>query len=299
MGVGLGRVTAGLAPRCPSLCCPQPHAPAAAASSLSLADSGRRDGVLWAAGLTGMVAATVTAYSLLLAGDDTYFYLCAGLILWGAYTGCTNPALEALFADSVRSGARSRIYATRFALQLGSAGVGPLLNMLAFWLLGNTWTLPELRLVFLVGLGLSLLPCLLLLFFTDDAALGEASEGLLAGGNSCKWGGGVRKREGGGRKGAPRSSPPSARRRWGNRITGRTKARSFLQTSPSTPILLGLKWRWRKVLALGLFRRGMASRPTVSVRGGGGADETVTLPAVLSAPIRPDVVHFVHTQMAK
>ena len=43
------------------------------------------------------------------------------------------------------------------------------------------------------------------------------------------------------------------------------------------------------------------ARPTVSVfpvAGGAAASET-TLPAVFSAPIRPDVVNFVHTNMAK
>jgi large subunit ribosomal protein L4e len=40
----------------------------------------------------------------------------------------------------------------------------------------------------------------------------------------------------------------------------------------------------------------MASRPTVSVQGG---DASIKMPAVFVAPIRPDIVQFVHTQMAK
>eukprot|EP00741_Cyanophora_paradoxa_P024457 tig00022075_g23614.t1 len=45
----------------------------------------------------------------------------------------------------------------------------------------------------------------------------------------------------------------------------------------------------------------MASRPTVTVWGADNAEKAgqLTLPAVLVAPIRPDVVHFVHTSMAK
>jgi large subunit ribosomal protein L4e len=39
-----------------------------------------------------------------------------------------------------------------------------------------------------------------------------------------------------------------------------------------------------------------AARPTVTIAG---TDETVPLPSVFTAPIRPDVVHIVHTQMAK
>jgi len=40
----------------------------------------------------------------------------------------------------------------------------------------------------------------------------------------------------------------------------------------------------------------MASRPQVTVQGGAG---TVKMPSVFVAPIRPDIVHYVHTQMAK
>eukprot|EP00591_Stephanopyxis_turris_P016573 CAMPEP_0195541588 /NCGR_PEP_ID=MMETSP0794_2-20130614/51166_1 /TAXON_ID=515487 /ORGANISM="Stephanopyxis turris, Strain CCMP 815" /LENGTH=377 /DNA_ID=CAMNT_0040675691 /DNA_START=50 /DNA_END=1183 /DNA_ORIENTATION=+ len=39
-----------------------------------------------------------------------------------------------------------------------------------------------------------------------------------------------------------------------------------------------------------------AARPTVTVAG---TTDTVALPAVFTAPIRPDIVHLVHTQMAK
>jgi hypothetical protein len=45
----------------------------------------------------------------------------------------------------------------------------------------------------------------------------------------------------------------------------------------------------------------MAARPTVSVfsADNGSAVGTVTLPCVMTAPIRPDIVTFVHTNMAK
>ena len=44
----------------------------------------------------------------------------------------------------------------------------------------------------------------------------------------------------------------------------------------------------------------MAARPTVSVFSTKGeAVGSVTLPCVMTAPIRPDIVTFVHTNMAK
>lgn len=44
----------------------------------------------------------------------------------------------------------------------------------------------------------------------------------------------------------------------------------------------------------------MSARPVVSVFSmEGEAKESTTLPAVFTVPIRPDVVNFVHTNMAK
>jgi large subunit ribosomal protein L4e len=46
----------------------------------------------------------------------------------------------------------------------------------------------------------------------------------------------------------------------------------------------------------------MAARPTVtvqSIEADGASTSTVPMPAVLVAPIRPDVVHDVHKDMAK
>jgi large subunit ribosomal protein L4e len=40
----------------------------------------------------------------------------------------------------------------------------------------------------------------------------------------------------------------------------------------------------------------MAARPLVTLAD---SDEQVALPAVFSAPVRPDIVHTVHTNMAK
>lgn len=44
----------------------------------------------------------------------------------------------------------------------------------------------------------------------------------------------------------------------------------------------------------------MSARPVVSVFStDGAAQESTPLPAVFTVPIRPDIVHFVHTNMAK
>ncbi|KAM3588575.1 60S ribosomal protein L4B [Umbelopsis sp. WA50703] len=42
-----------------------------------------------------------------------------------------------------------------------------------------------------------------------------------------------------------------------------------------------------------------AARPVINVHSNNGSSATLTLPAVFKAPIRPDIVNFVHTNMAK
>ena len=50
-----------------------------------------------------------------------------------------------------------------------------------FWLwLGDHWSIKSLRLVFLVGMGLSLLPAIVLCFFDSNRALGDCSEAVAA-----------------------------------------------------------------------------------------------------------------------
>jgi hypothetical protein len=50
-----------------------------------------------------------------------------------------SPVLDALFADSVPTGARSTIYTTQFICSILSQGLGPAIAALLFWLHGNTW----------------------------------------------------------------------------------------------------------------------------------------------------------------
>ncbi len=45
-----------------------------------------------------------------------------------------------------------------------------------------------------------------------------------------------------------------------------------------------------------------ASRPAITVYShatGAAGDDSVSMPCVMTAPIRPDIVQFVHTNMAK
>ena len=86
-------------------------------------------------------------------------------------------ALDTLFADSVKTGQRSKLNTYRFILQQISGVTGPLIALLIFvYHDQDQESLAALRTVFTVGITLGGLPCLLLFFFRDQHALGLASE---------------------------------------------------------------------------------------------------------------------------
>ncbi len=64
-----------------------------------------------------------------------------------------SPVLDALFADSVPTGARSNIYTTQFICSILSQGLGPAIAALLFWIHGNTWDIE-------VGAAAQLLRCI-------------------------------------------------------------------------------------------------------------------------------------------
>mmetsp|Transcript_5899 Transcript_5899/g.6783 ORF Transcript_5899/g.6783 Transcript_5899/m.6783 type:complete len:371 (-) Transcript_5899:77-1189(-) len=94
----------------------------------------------------------------------------------GFYTGFSNVPLEALFADSTTHVNRARMNQYKFATRILASAAGPLTSIFLFFIVGNTWTLNELKTVFCCGLAVSSPPILLLLLFRDNQALGVESD---------------------------------------------------------------------------------------------------------------------------
>ena len=157
------------------------------------ADTFRRDRCLKVGALLGLVAAGVMVWALCPSLSPSpsslsssveelpkVWKIAVAMMAFGIYTSSYNAALESLFADSVVTGVGNvMVYTTRYALQVASAGIGPLLSLLLFLKLGNTWTLSACREVLFGGLSLMLPGLCLMLFFDDDKALGSDSEALL------------------------------------------------------------------------------------------------------------------------
>ena len=143
----------------------------------------RTDRVMKMGGALGIFAGAASLFALLApwpwanAGNVRYWMITASVGLWGAYQGIYNTTLETIYADSIRTGQRSKYNTWKFVIMQASTICGPLLALILFinWG-GDQWHIDVLRKVFIVGVSMSMLPALLLFFFDDDKTLGKASE---------------------------------------------------------------------------------------------------------------------------
>ena len=95
---------------------------------------------------------------------------CSQAVVWG-------PA-QAIYADSIATGERSRYYTIDFMIYNVGSIAGPLITIIIFAVHHNQWTLLSLRNVFLAGLAVEILSAICLLLFRDDCTLEEESESL-------------------------------------------------------------------------------------------------------------------------
>jgi len=86
---------------------------------------------------------------------DQLYVIYASLFFVGLYSAFQASAGQALFADSIPMGDRSRVLAKREMVYQGAFTLGPLFGVMLFTIFGNEWTLDVLHLVLLVAnLGL-------------------------------------------------------------------------------------------------------------------------------------------------
>ncbi len=135
-----------------------------------MADKFRRDIILKSA--TGI---GIAAMGFLIFGNSIIFIFIS-LLLWGLFNALVRPSLEALFADSVESGYRSKIYSWGHLVRQIAMALGPFINIGLFFIFGDKWDLNILRSVMIVGLAITLISIVLMFFFKDDKTLGDESE---------------------------------------------------------------------------------------------------------------------------
>ena len=110
-----------------------------------------------------------------------FLAISAALFTIGMYQGTQNSSVEAIFGDSVASGARSKLYARKASLRILGNATGPLVAVCAFAYLGNNWKATELRWCISIGAVLFVFPCICALSLSEKKTLGAASEALIPG----------------------------------------------------------------------------------------------------------------------
>ncbi|TFG20997.1 MAG: MFS transporter [Promethearchaeota archaeon] len=136
------------------------------------ADKFRRDLILKIAATLGFASLLVLIFWNSLLG------IFISLGLWGLYQGFTRPSLESIFADSTISGNRSRIYSWLHLIRQVSGAIGPFINVILFLILGDEWNLTTLKIVMIIGMGITMVSLGLMFRFSDNRSLGDTSESL-------------------------------------------------------------------------------------------------------------------------
>jgi MFS family permease len=124
-------------------------------------------------------AAVVGFIGLLFAlSANTLENIFIALLFWGLFQGMNRPSLESIFADSVESGNRSKIYAWNHLTRQFAMSAGPFVNIGLFLILGDIWEIGILKSVLVVGILISMVSLVIMVFLNDKRSLGEASEHL-------------------------------------------------------------------------------------------------------------------------
>eukprot|EP00977_Amphora_coffeiformis_P015293 scaffold4494_cov161-Amphora_coffeaeformis.AAC.12 len=133
-----------------------------------LADRHRRDLLLRVASVVGFLAMASTLFAI---HQSHYVALVIALAVWGCYWGISNTAMSAIFADSIPIGERSKYFTQRSLLMNIGFAVGPMVSLIMFAVLGDTWNVRDCAIVLAVGQAICLPAVVLLFFLSDDYVL--------------------------------------------------------------------------------------------------------------------------------
>ena len=137
-----------------------------------LADKFRRDIIIKIAAVIGITAIGLIAFG------NSFITIFVSLVLLGMFSSLLVPSYEAIFADSILSGYRSKIYSWRYLLNQIGNSVGPFLAAIFYIIFGNVWNLTTIKRVIYVGLAIYSIALILLFFFKDKRVMGKESEAI-------------------------------------------------------------------------------------------------------------------------
>eukprot|EP00922_Rhytidocystis_sp_ex-Travisia-forbesii_P005413 GHVS01007908.1.p1 GENE.GHVS01007908.1~~GHVS01007908.1.p1 ORF type:complete len:616 (-),score=92.13 GHVS01007908.1:1110-2957(-) len=116
------------------------------------------------AAVLGVVASIVSFFSF---AFDSIIGLMINLLMWGIFAEVTGSATQALFADSLTPGNRSRAMTMNGMIATAGLSLGPAFLILLFFVTGNKWSLQELHIPLLMGCCIAPFSCILLWWFRN------------------------------------------------------------------------------------------------------------------------------------
>lgn len=129
----------------------------------------------FAAACTSAITWTITFW---MGGRDTElkWALILVMMMWGLTEAVVMGPFQAMFADSIPTGERSKYYSLLYATYIGASAAGPLVSISLFCVWGNTWSPRQLAKVLLSGMALEVLTSPLFLAFSERSLLGAEAD---------------------------------------------------------------------------------------------------------------------------
>lgn len=137
------------------------------------ADKYRRDLLIRISVIFGVLAQLALIFSTTLTGNPqaALSVLFISEALGGLGWGLSGPAAQALIADSIEPGDRSRVFANMFFVNLVASATGPILAIGLTLILGDVWNLEVLQSLIFVGAISGLLAYVTIVFVSDKKAI--------------------------------------------------------------------------------------------------------------------------------
>jgi hypothetical protein len=140
-----------------------------------LANYCRRETMLKLASIIGLLAVAATSLAVL---RRDYLLLIGAMSLWGIMWGISDNSLASLFCDSIPKAKRVLYFKRGSSLMKLGNFSGPLIALVIFYYLGDTWSIRDCSIVMAAGLALCVPAILILCCLRDDRDIDEAGSDL-------------------------------------------------------------------------------------------------------------------------
>ncbi|WP_455464250.1 MFS transporter [Candidatus Hodarchaeum mangrovi] len=140
------------------------------------ADKYRRDFLIRISVFFGILGQIILIYSTTKVPSSALVLLFVAQLFGGLSWGLSGPASQALIADSIEPGNRSKVFANMHFINLVAAAAGPFLAAALTIFLGDNWEFSVLQVIIFFGAFANIIGNAAVIFASDDKALVSVQE---------------------------------------------------------------------------------------------------------------------------